>query len=86
MGKRGDGFHGEQLHREDLLRLFPGDMIRIFITSKSHRDELRNGGVIIGESHQHNTDFYDVLENGTGKIFYIPINRIGEKYEIELVV
>jgi len=41
--------------------------------------------VIIGESHQHNTDFYDVLENGTGKIFYIPINRIGEKYEIEVL-
>jgi len=85
VGKRGDGFHGEQLHREDLLRLFPGDMIRIFITSKSHRDELRNGGVIIGESHQFGSEFLDVLELGTGKMFYIPVNSIGKKYEIEVV-
>jgi len=83
MGKRDGGFHGEQLHREDLLRLSPGNLIRVYLLP--NRDELRNGGVIIGESHQHNTDFYDVLEHGTGKIFYIPINRIGEKYEIEVV-
>lgn len=67
------------------MKLSPGNMIRIFIISKSHRDELRNGGVVIGKSNAFGSEFWDVLELGVGKIFYIPVDSIGEKYEIEVV-
>ena len=67
------------------MKLSPGNLIRIFIISKSRRDELRNGGVVIGESHEFGSKFLDVLELGTGKMFYIPVDSIGEKYEIEVL-
>jgi hypothetical protein len=67
------------------MKLSPGNLIRIFIISKSHRDELRYGGVVIGKSNAFGSEFWDVLEFGTGKMFYIPVNQIGEKYEIEVV-
>jgi len=63
----------------------PGDLIRIYITSESRRDELRNGGVVVGKSNEFGSDFYDVLELGTGRMIYVPVNQIGEKYEIEVV-
>ena len=83
MGKQDDGFHGEQLHREDLLKLSPGNLIRVYLLP--NRDELRNGGVVIGKSNAFGSEFWDVLELGVGKIFYIPVDSIGEKYEIEVV-
>jgi hypothetical protein len=85
VGKQDDGFHGEQLHREDLMKLSPGNLIRVYLISESHRYELRNGGVVIGKSNAFGSEFWDVLELGVGKIFYIPVNSIGEKYEIEVV-
>ena len=85
MGKRDGGFHGEQLHREDLMKLSPGNLIRIYLISESHRDELRNGGVVIGKSNAFGSEFWDVLELGTGRMIYVPVNSIGEKYEIEIV-
>ena len=83
MGKQDDGFHGEQLHREDILKLSPGNLIRVYLLP--NRDELRNGGVVIGKSNAFGSEFWDVLELGVGKIFYIPVDSIGEKYEIEVV-
>jgi hypothetical protein len=83
MGKRDGGFHGEQLHREDILKLSPGNLIRVYLLP--NRDELRNGGVVIGKSNAFGSEFWDVLELGVGKIFYIPVDSIGEKYEIEVV-
>lgn len=67
------------------MKLSPGNLIRIYLISKSHRDELRNGGVVIGKSNEFGSEFWDVLELGSEKIFYIPVNSIGEKYEIEVV-
>jgi hypothetical protein len=67
------------------MKLSPGNLIRIYLISESHRDELRNGGVVIGKSNAFGSEFWDVLELGSEKIFYIPVNSIGEKYEIEVV-
>ena len=67
------------------MKLSPGNLIRIYLISESHRDELKNGGVVIGKSNEFGSEFWDVLELGTGKMFYIPVNSIGKKYEIEIV-
>ena len=67
------------------MKLSPGNLIRIYLISKSHRDELRNGGVVIGKSNAFGSEFWDVLELGTGRMIYVPVNSIGEKYEIEIV-
>jgi len=67
------------------MKLSPGNLIRIYLISESHRYELRNGGVVIGKSNAFGSEFWDVLELGVGKIFYIPVNSIGEKYEIEVL-
>jgi hypothetical protein len=63
--------------------LSPGNLIRVYLLP--NRDELRNGGVVIGKSNAFGSEFWDVLELGVGKIFYIPVDSIGEKYEIEVV-
>jgi hypothetical protein len=65
------------------LKLSPGNLIRIYLLP--HRDELRNGGIVVGKSNAFGSEFWDVLELGSEKIFYIPVNSIGEKYEIEVL-
>ena len=65
------------------MKLSPGNLIRVYLLP--NRDELRNGGVVIGKSNAFGSEFWDVLELGVGKIFYIPVDSIGEKYEIEVV-
>ena len=65
------------------MKLSPGNLIRVYLLP--NRDELRNGGVVIGKSNAFGSEFWDVLELGVGKIFYIPADSIGEKYEIEVV-
>ena len=67
------------------MKLSPGNLIRIYLISESRRDELRNGGVVIGKSNAFGSEFWDVLELGTGRMIYVPVNSIGEKYEIEIV-
>ena len=67
------------------MKLSPGNLIRIYLISESRRDELRNGGVVIGKSNAFGSEFWDVLELGTGRMIYVPVNSIGEKYEIEVV-
>jgi len=66
-----------------MVKLSPGNLIRIYLLP--HRDELRNGGIVVGKSNEFGSDFYDVLELGTGRMIYVPVNSIGEKYEIEIV-
>ena len=65
------------------MKLFPGNLIRVYLLP--NRDELRSGGIVVGKSHEFGSDFYDVLELGTGRMIYVPVNQIGEKYEIEVV-
>jgi len=65
------------------LKLSPGNLIRVYLLP--NRDELRNGGIVVGKSNEFGSDFYDVLELGTGRMIYVPVNQIGEKYEIEVV-
>lgn len=67
------------------MKLSPGNLIRIYLISEFHRDELRNGGIVIGKSNEFGSEFLDVLELGTGKMIYVPVNQIGKKYEIEVV-
>ena len=65
------------------MKLSPGNLIRVYLLP--NRDELRNGGIVVGKSNEFGSDFYDVLELGTGRMIYVPVNQIGEKYEIEVV-